>query len=65
MSTNFIKKILVVAITMGFVSTAFAGWNWNTNRTNCWGGYCKHTVVQKHCSGGQCWTSRHYNTWHR
>ncbi|WP_084273746.1 hypothetical protein [Legionella fairfieldensis] len=60
-----LKTILAAGLLSGFVSTSFAGWNWDRNVTHCNGNYCDHQVVKKHCDNGKCWVWRENNSWRR
>lgn len=60
-----LKKAFVAIILSSFVSTSFAFWFWNRNVTNCYGNYCNHVVVKKHCNNGKCWVWKEDNRWRR
>ncbi len=65
MFSSYLKSILIVLITTGFMSNSYAAWNYNKNKTKCVNGVCKHTTVHKHCQNGTCWNSKHVRVYDR
>jgi hypothetical protein len=60
-----IKKLLMIVIVSGFVSTSFAAWTTQKGYTACKGGTCHHSTVKKGCVNGNCGAVKHSSTWHR